>query len=85
MPFFSFVKDVGIVTVRNRHIDHLYIDGRYQCRGFGTRLHGHVLAITGSGAYIDVPALNKDLLHICIRSGLAKTGENGHTVRMTKL
>lgn len=80
----SFGRDVGIVTVLNRHIDNLYIEGQYQCNGFGTRLLAYVLSITGKGAYIDVPVSNEALLHICDKLGLVRTEENEHTVRMMK-
>ena len=80
----TFGREVGIVTVQNKKIDHLYIEGRYQDNGFGTRLLGYALSETGKGAYIDVPVSNKCLLHICDQLGLVKTEANEQTVRMMK-
>ena len=80
----TFGREVGIVIVQNKKIDHLYIEGRYQDNGFGTRLLGYALSETGKGAYIDVPVSNKCLLHICDQLGLVKTEANEQTVRMMK-
>ena len=80
----SFGKEIGIVTVHNGHIDNLYIEGQYQRNGFGTRLFEHVLSIAGKQAYINVPILNKELLHICDKLGLVKTEQTEHTIRMAK-
>ena len=80
----SFGREVGIVTVHNGHIDNLYIEGQYQRNGFGTQLLDYVLIITKGNAYIDVPVLNKELMHICDKLGLVKTEENERTVRMMK-
>ena len=80
----SFGREVGIVTVHNGHIDNLYIEGQYQRNGFGSRLLEYVLSIAGKQAYIDVPILNKELLHICDKLGLVKTEQTEHTIRMEK-
>jgi ribosomal protein S18 acetylase RimI-like enzyme len=80
----SFGREIGIVTVHNGHIDNLYIEGQYQRNGFGTRLLEYVLSISGKGAYIDIPASNKELLHICNKLGLVKTEQTEYTVRMVK-
>ncbi len=80
----SFGREIGIVTVHNGHIDNLYIEGQYQRNGFGTRLLEYVLSISGKGAYIDIPASNKELLHICNKLGLVKTEQTEHMVRMVK-
>ena len=80
----SFGREIGIVTVHNGHIDNLYIEGRYQRNGFGTRLLEYVLSISGKEAYIDVPILNKELLHICDKLGLVKKEQTEHTIRMAK-
>ena len=80
----SFGREIGIVTAYNGHIDNLYIEGRYQRNGFGTRLLEHVLLMTKENAYIDVPVSNKKLMHICDKLGLVKTEENEHIVRMIK-
>ena len=80
----SLGREIGIVTVHNGHIDNLYIEGQYQRNGFGTRLFEHVLSIAGKQAYIDVPILNKKLLHICDKLGLVKTEQTEHTIRMAK-
>ena len=80
----SFGKEIGIVTVHNGHIDNLYIEGQYQRNGFGTRLFEYVLSTAGKQAYIDVPILNKELLHICDKRGLVKTEQTEHTIRMVK-
>ena len=78
----SFGREIGIVTVHNGHIDNLYIEGKYQRNGFGTRLFEYVLSIAGKQAYIDVPVSSKELLHICDKLGLEKTEQTEHTIRM---
>ena len=80
-----FGREIGIVTVDNGHIDNLYIEGQYQCNGFGTRLLEYVLSIVTGEAYIDVPVSNKVLMHICDKLGLEKKAENELTVRMIKI
>lgn len=80
----SLGREIGIVTVHNGHIDNLYIEGLYQRNGFGTCLFEYVLSIAGKQAYIDVPILNKELLHICDKLGLVKTEQTEHTIRMAK-
>ena len=77
-------REIGIVTVDNGHIDNLYIEGRYQRNGFGTRLLKYVLSIVTREAYIDVPVSNKALMRICDKLGLEKKSENELTVRMIK-
>lgn len=66
----SFGREIGIVTVDKGHIDNLYIEGQYQRNGFGTRLLEYVLSVVTREAYIDVPASNKALMHICDKLGL---------------
>lgn len=80
----AFVREIGIVTVDNGHIDNLYIEGQYQRNGFGTRLLEYVLSIVTGEAYIDVPVSNKVVMHICDKLGLEKKAENELTVRMIK-
>ena len=80
----TFGREIGIVTVDNGHIDNLYIEGRYQRNGFGTRLLKYVLSIVTREAYIDVPVSNKALMRICDKLGLEKKSENELTVRMIK-
>lgn len=80
----SIAREIGIVTVNKNCIDNLYIEGRYQCNGLGTRLLEYALSVAGDKAYIDVPVSNKDLMRICNRLGLVKKEENGLTVRMIK-
>ncbi|MBO5417309.1 MAG: hypothetical protein J6A50_01735 [Clostridia bacterium] len=80
----SLGREIGIVTVHNGHIDNLYIEGQYQRNGFGTRLLEYALSIGGSGAYIDVPMSNNELMHICDKLGLIKVKETGQIVRMAK-
>lgn len=80
----SFGREIGIVTVDNGHIDNLYIEGQYQRNGFGTRLLEYALSIARKDAYIDVPILNKELIHICDRLGLVQSKETEHTIHMIK-
>ena len=80
----SFGREIGIITVHNGHIDNLYIEGQYQCNGFGTRLLEYVLSAAGNQAYVDIPISSKKLLQICDKLGLVKTEKNEHTVRMVK-
>ena len=81
----SFGREIGIVTVKNGHIDNLYIEGQYQRNGFGTRLLSYALSVAGNHAYIDVPKSNKILLHICDKLGLIKTEENDFIIRRERL
>lgn len=78
-------REIGIVTVEKGHIDNLYIEGKYQNNGFGTRLLEYVLSIEKGEVYIDVPVSNKVLMHICEKLGLKKKTENELTVRMWKI
>ena len=80
----SFGGIVGIVTVDRGRVDNLYIHGRYQRNGLGTRLMEFVLSVAGDGVYIDVPTVKKSLLYICERIGMTKVDENKHTIRMAK-
>ena len=66
------------------YIDNLYVEGRYQRNGFGTRLLEYVLSISEKEAYMDVPISNKELLHICDKLGLVKKEQTEYTVRMIK-
>ncbi len=66
----SFGREIGVVTIENNHIDNLYIEGKYQGNGFGTRLLEYAFSIAGDGAYINVPTTNNELLHICEKIGL---------------
>lgn len=66
----SFGKEIGFITIENNRIDNLYIEGRYQQNGFGTRLLEYAFSIANENAYINVPTTNTALLHICERIGL---------------
>lgn len=81
----SFGREIGIVTLHNEQIDNLYIEGQYQCNGFGTRLLEYVLSIAEKQVHINVPVSNKELLYICNKLGLVKTKQNENTLRMEKL
>ena len=81
----TFGREIGIITVANGHIDNLYIEGRYQRNGFGTRLLAYALSIAAKNTYMDVPVANEKLLHICAKLGLEKKSENEFTIRMIKL
>lgn len=80
----SFGREMGIVTVENGHIDHLYIEGAYQRNGFGTCLLEYAFSMAGKYACIDVPKTNKWLLHICDKLKLKRTEETEHFWRMRK-
>ncbi|MBQ2661226.1 MAG: GNAT family N-acetyltransferase [Clostridia bacterium] len=80
----SFGKEIGIVTINNGHIDNLYIEGRYQQNGFGTRLLEYAFSVAGNEAYIDVATTDKRLLHICDKLGLVKAEENEYTAKFVK-
>ena len=80
----SFGREIGIVTVGNGQIDNLYIEGQYQANGFGSRLLEYAIHIAGKAAYMDVPVSNRVLLHICEKSGLHRTVEDGERIRMVK-
>ena len=80
----SFGREIGIVTVVNAQIDNLYIEGQFQCNGFGTRLLEYAFSIAGKNSYIDVPVTNEGLMNICNKLGLVKSKETEHTIQMTK-
>jgi len=79
-----FGKEIGIVTVREDHIDNLYIKMRFQRNGFGTELLRYAFDVAVKDAYIDVPLTNEVLLHICDKLNLIKVFENTEIVRMKK-
>lgn len=72
-----FGKEIGLLTIENDHIDNLYIEGRYQGNGFGTRLLEFAFSHVGENGYINVPTTNANLLHICEKIGLKKTQTHG--------
>lgn len=77
-------REIGVVTVRNGHIDNLYIEGKYQRNGFGTRLLEFAFSMAGEGAYIMVPETHDRLLHICNKIGLVKKETNGNYICFIK-
>jgi len=80
----SFGPEIGLVTVENGRIDHLYIDGRFHRHGFGTRLLEFAFSVAGEGAYIDVPASHTVLLRVCEKAGLVRREESADVIRMAK-
>ncbi len=78
----TFGREVGVVTVRQKCIDDLYVWGRYQRNGLGTTLLAYAFSRAGEGAYMDVPKDNKELLRVCDKLGLAQS-EVGAFVRVT--
>lgn len=79
----TFDRPVGIVTVENGRVDNLYIEGRFQRNGFGTRLLAYAFSIVGSHAFIDVPQQNNALLRVCEKIGLKQAEEaNNGLIRM---
>lgn len=80
----SFGREIGIVTVADNHIDNLYIEGQYQRKGFGTKLLAYAAQIAGADAYLDVPAFNKPLLHMCLKLGFVQEAKNDGIIRMRK-
>ena len=80
----AFGRELGVVTVENGHIDNLYIEGRFQRNGFGTRLLDYAFSVAGKNAYIDVPKSFSHLLRICTKMGLVQIAETETTVRMCK-
>lgn len=80
----AFSRELGIVTVENDRIDNLYIEGRYQKNGFGTRLLDYAFSVAGKNAYIDVPKSFPHLLRVCVKMGLIQIAETETTVRMCK-
>jgi len=68
----SFGRELGIITIENKRIDNLYIEGQFQRNGFGTHLLQFAFSLAGKGAYMDVPASHSALLRICRKIGLQK-------------
>ena len=58
-------RTIGIVTIKGKRIDNVYIEGRFQNNGFGTQLLLYAVSFVGKSAYIVVPKTNKVLTHIC--------------------
>lgn len=61
----------GVLTVKGKQLDDLYIQGDLRNHGFGTRLIQNGLSHAGQGAYLDVPANHAVLIHICEKLGLS--------------
>lgn len=80
----SFGREIGIVTVENGRIDNLYIEGRYQRNGFGSRLLDFAFSVAGTDGYMDVPQSNAPLLRVCEKIGLEKAAETADSLRMAK-
>ena len=81
----AFGRELGLVTVCDKCVDHLYVAGAYRGMGFGTRLLEYALSVAGEGAYLDVPTANAELLHICQKLGLHQTvPTDGSVIRMEK-
>ena len=59
-------RAIGIVTIVDRKIDNLYVEGRFQNNGFGTQLLRYAISLVGENAYIVVPKTNEVLTHICV-------------------
>ena len=79
----SFDRLMGIITVENGHLDNLYISRPRN--GFGTRLLEYAISCIGGDAYIDVPAENECLLHICEKLGFVKiNSEKDNIIHMIK-
>lgn len=76
--------EIGIVTVEKTRVDNIYMEGRYQQKGFGAQLLSYALTWAGDGAYIDVPRNHRALLKICQRLGLMREDTGGACIRMKK-
>ena len=64
---------VGVLTVKGKRLEDLYIRGDLQSLGFGAKLLQHGLSCIESGAYLDVPAGHAVMIHICEKIGLKKS------------
>ncbi len=80
----TYGKEIGIVTVLGQCVDHLYIEGKYQGSGFGTRLLRYAFSCAGQDAHMDVPAENEKLIRVCRKAGLAEDYVCSSYVRMKK-
>ena len=69
-------RTVGIVTVLQGKIDHLYVEQWSQNNGFGTQLLQYAVSAAGKDPYIMVPGDNKAMLHICEKLGFSRQTEN---------
>lgn len=58
-------RTIGIITIKDNRIDHLYVAGGFQNNGFGTQLLQYAVSFVGENAYIIVPKTNEILTHIC--------------------
>ena len=63
-------RAIGIVTVCGKHVDNLYIQGRFQDHGFGTELLRYAFSIAGEDAYVDVPEDKIAMIKTCRKAGL---------------
>ena len=68
----SHGRAIGIVTVCGKHVDNLYIQGRFQNHGFGTELLRYALSVAGDGAYVDVPEDKIAMIKTCRKAGLTE-------------
>jgi len=63
----------GVLTVRGRSLEDLYIRGDLRNHGFGTHLMQNGVSRAGQGAYLDVPSDHTVLIHISEKLGLKET------------
>lgn len=54
-------QPVGIVTITGSRIDNLYIKGRFQRKGLGSRLLRYALSFSSEKMYIDIPKILMDI------------------------
>ena len=66
----SFGREIGIVTVENGRIANLYIEGKYQAKGFGTRLLAYAASCAGTDACMELPNQSAVLRHLCEKTGV---------------
>lgn len=79
-----FGSVIGVATVCKNRVDNVYILGRYQGNGYGTKLIEYALSRAGNRAYMDVPADNQTLLHICGKLGMMPVkSPNDQIIRMS--
>lgn len=81
----SHGRAIGIVTVCGKHVDNLYIQGRFQNHGFGTELLRYALSVAGEGAYVDVPEEKIAMIKTCHKAGLVmETSDKPGYIGFTK-
>lgn len=78
-------ETMGIISLLDGRLDHLYIINKCQKLGLGTKLLQYVLNNNPGKLYMDVPKECPHLIRMCKKAGMKKsTGAGRNSVRMIR-